>query len=371
MKKNNQQAAAEPLYQVSNEYIPCTPPYKVIIHGTKMGVQIARQGNRPVVAGEGRPNALEDKTVAIDNSYAETWDVDASKVSELCTYEAELKWGDFIKILWYDHDRLSDPCARIRKDFIHMRLRNYIRSLELPVPGLHTVHLRLNGEAVCSARDDAFALCVGWNEDPAALAAALEEDVTGYLIIISPGREARFWTLIYETTDERLRPVVELLNANPKATRFRRTLMGGITVKALYCYDEDAPAAAPTAAQPAKVLDDRLNGQRVADALRSADRLGLGEKQFAWAVRDFLRSISWLTTTTGTEFVAWMKANGIIDIEGRDLRNVKRNDKMDRLQERLRQIFQECNQNTKEWEDKRDYYNRTDGRRINDGHRRQ
>lgn len=114
------------------------------------------------------------------------------------------------------------------------------------------------------------------------------------------------------------------------------------------------------------VLNDKLDERKVVTALLKTKRLGLGPKQFAFAVKDFFRSISWLTTDIDTKFVSWMKANQIITTASKDLQHVKENDKMEKLKGNLHNTFQLLNGKNK-WEDRREYYKNNDSQKINSG----
>ena len=245
---------------VSTTYVPLQPPYKIIKHGYKIGVQIGTQRvtiaggsplkietrNYPVVAAEDRIKALRDEKFTVDSSCeGEVWDnVESKEVSVLCELGTQLHWMDFIKILWHDHSRLGNHCEKIQKVHIFNKIIRYNGSQELPSPGFHTIHLltEMSGgmpEVVCSARDDVFALNVAWADDPALLASSLEADLLDYLLIIAPNRSANYWHLTYETADERLLPVVERLNASRRATSFKNTIMGSFTVTAVLPYEEN------------------------------------------------------------------------------------------------------------------------------------
>jgi hypothetical protein len=244
---------------VSTTYVPLQPPFKIIKHGNKIGVQIGTQRitiaggspfrvenrNYPVVAAEDRIKALRDNKLSFDSSCeGDVWDnVESKEVSVLCELGTQLRWMDFIKILWHDHSRLSNRCEQIQKVHIFKKIIKYNGSQELPSPGLHTIHLltETSGgtpEVVCSARDDVFALNVKWTDDVVALEQSIVNDLMEYLLILSPNRSACWWRMTYETEEEQLRPLIDRLNANAKATSFRNTLMASFTLTAVKPYEE-------------------------------------------------------------------------------------------------------------------------------------
>lgn len=244
---------------VSTTYVPLQPPFKIIKHGHKIGVQIGTQRcmitdasslriktrNFPVVAVEDKIMALRNEMLVFNgSSEGEVWDnVESQKVSVLCELGTQLSWMDFIEILWHDHARLGDPCEKIQKVHIFRKIIKYNGSQELPSPGLYTIHLHTGktGDApvvVCSAKDDIFALNVKWTDDPVALEQSIVCDLNEYLLILSPNRSARWWRMTYETEEDQLRPLIDRLNANTRATAFKNTLMGSFTVTALRPYEE-------------------------------------------------------------------------------------------------------------------------------------
>ncbi|MCR4592793.1 MAG: hypothetical protein K5672_06535 [Bacteroidaceae bacterium] len=245
---------------ISTNYIPLQPPYKIIKHGNKIGVHIGTQiltilrgksmsietHNFPVVAVEDRISALNDKNISCEsNGEGEVWDnVETKQVSELCELGAQLQWMDFIKILWHDHARLGNRHEKIQKVYIFNKILKYNGSQELPSSGQYTIHLHTESsgsvpEVVCSARDDIFALNVVWIDDPVALEQSIVSDLMEYLLIISPNQSARWWRMTYETDEEQLCPLIDRLNANAKATSFRNTLMASFKVTALIPYEEN------------------------------------------------------------------------------------------------------------------------------------
>jgi hypothetical protein len=130
------------------------------------------------------------------------------------------------------------------------------------------------------------------------------------------------------------------------------------------------PRMLPSINRAPKVFHDNLNDKSIATALLRTDRLGLGPKQFALAVRDFFLGIGWLVNTIDTQFVAWMKVHELMQAAANDLQHVSRNDTMNTLKDNLKNTFQFLNANDV-WEDRRDYYRRTDSQKINDGRKRQ
>jgi hypothetical protein len=65
-----------------------------------------------------------------------------------------------------------------------------------------------------------------------------------------------------------------------------------------------------------------------------------------------------------------MKVHELMQAAANDLQHVSRNDTMNTLKDNLKNTFQFLNANDV-WEDRRDYYRRTDSQKINDGRKRQ
>lgn len=245
---------------VNTIYVASQPPYKIIKYGNKIGVQIGTQrviiagGNpfrtethdSPVVAAENRIAALKDNDYILDgNCDGEVWDnIETKNVSVLCDAGVCLEWQQFIKILWHDHARLGDSRLPINKVFLFEKLVSYNKSMMLPSPDLYTLHLLTETSAegipyvVRTERDDVFAVNVEWTDSEDDLEKRLLADLRDYLLILSPNRSTNLWHMHYETEEERLRLLVERLNANPKATSFRKQMMASITIKALPPYEE-------------------------------------------------------------------------------------------------------------------------------------
>lgn len=244
---------------VSTTYVSLPPPYQIIKHGHNIGVKIGTQRvtitsepplriethNFPVVAEEEAITPETSQEIEFERCTGKVWDnIEEKDVSVLGIVGKPITWMEFIKILWHDHARMGDPQGKIQKLPIYNKILKYNKTQQI-LCGFHTIHLQIyrsneQPEAVRSAEDDIFALNVAWDNDPAVLASRLEEDLMGYLLIISPNRQAKLWHLTYETTEKRLLPVVERLNASKKATSFRNTMMASITIKALPMYDEKA-----------------------------------------------------------------------------------------------------------------------------------
>ena len=123
---------------VNTYYVALQPPYKIIKHGNKIGVQIGTQrvvvagGNPfrtethdyPVVAAENRIAALKDNDYRLDGSSdGEIWDnVETKNVSVLCDAGVCLEWEQFIEILWHDHARLGNPRQQINKVYLFNKI---------------------------------------------------------------------------------------------------------------------------------------------------------------------------------------------------------------------------------------------------------
>lgn len=179
---------------------------------------------------------------------------------------------EVIEIFWRDHHRLIDKKQPIRKYLIYSKLIQYCKSITLAPVGLNTIHLHtstLAPDVVCSAEDDVFAINVPWTEDLDLLKKNIVDDITGYLLILSPNRSTNYWRMAYETNNERLRPLVERLNANAKATSFKNTIMAHFTVKCITPYKgqkETLPSATPQQEDYSKsniVFKKGINGREI------------------------------------------------------------------------------------------------------------
>ena len=247
---------------INTTYIPLQKPYRIIKYGNKMGVQIGTQvvtityenpfkietHNYPYVAIENNDTTSKDIPFDVDeSSEGEVWDnVDSKKVYEIAKLDSPISWDYFIKVLWHDHARLGDRQQKIQKYYIFKKLLKYYQRMEVPGPGMYTIHLytEMREEkpyVVRSMEDDTFALNVAWHEDPEALEKAIEADLMDYLLILSPNRSTNNWILHYETQEERLLPLVERLNANDITTRFKNRIMGNFTVRCIMPYGDSTP----------------------------------------------------------------------------------------------------------------------------------
>ena len=115
-----------------------------------------------------------------------------------------------------------------------------------------------------------------------------------------------------------------------------------------------------------KVFHDNLDDRKIATALLQTDRLGLGQKQFTLAVQQFFSGIGWLVTTIDTQFIGWMKTKQIMNAAANDLQHVSQHQNTEALKDNLKNTFQFINAKGV-WEDKRDFYKRSDSQKINSG----
>ena len=312
---------------LSVNYVALKPPYKIIKHGNKIGVQIGTQRviiaggypirtethNYPVVAAENRITALKDNDFHLDESGdGEVWDdVETKNVSVLCDVGVCLEWQQFIKILWHDHARLDNPRQPINKVFIFQKIVRYNKSMMLPSPGLYTLHLRTETSedglpcVVRTEKDDVFALNVEWSDKEADLENRLIADLRKYLLILSPNRSTNFWHMLYETKEDRLRPLVDRLNANPKASSFRDQIMASFTVTALPPYEEKVTPIEPQNTQMEESVMDKIsasimeyvnNVNKDPEAIMSLGKL-VAKAKFEWFfMKPIIRGLSekWL-----------------------------------------------------------------------------
>lgn len=105
------------------------------------------------------------------------------------------------------------------------------------------------------------------------------------------------------------------------------------------------------------VFDVRLKESAIVQAIKEIHRNGLGEVNFAYAIHTFFESITWLSDTMDTKFVAWMKANGLMTIKSKDLKQAHPNDsRVANVISNLYSIFQEKHPKTGNWRDKKEFY---------------
>ncbi len=399
----------------STNYIPLQPPYRIIKHGNKIGVQIGIQmvtysggspqrtetHNYPAVAAEDRITPSGNKEISFDSlSDFEVWDnVETKRVSVLGIAGVPLSWMNFIKILWHDHDRMNNRIARINKVFIYKKIVKYNKSQELPSPGIYSIHLHTESsestpQVVCSARDDVFALYVEWTDDQMVLEKRLLDDLHEYLLILSPGRSARFWVLKYKTDEDRLRPLVDRLNANKTATSFKNTLMASIIVTGIPPYEEyekkDTTTGKPSpsseqksvADTPAKendnigaqtvILKPNLNADKICEDLSKIkesekDVIGI---PFWFVVHNFFETIGWLEELRDTKFIAWVETKFGWEWSRKDFKRIlprfkcsfenwtdgfNTDKKYSDLAQKIRNTYQQQN-NDGSWVDKDIYY---------------
>ena len=274
---------------VNTNYVALQPPYKVIKHGNKIGVQIGIQRiviaggspfrtethDYPVVADENKQTALDNPRFQVDASCdSKVWDnVELSQVSVLCKLDDHLNWMDFIRIVWHDHSRLGDTRAKLQTNYIFSKLLKYFGSMELIAPGHYTIHLLTEPKdgtpkVVCSHREDVLALNVEWTDNLDDMEQRMVGGILEYLTILAPNSGRKWWRMIYETDDERLRPLVDRLNQNDKATRFANNIMASFTVKCIPPYvkmtTETSPAATvlTTAAAEQETKEKKKRGRK-------------------------------------------------------------------------------------------------------------
>ena len=382
---------------VSNTYVPLKPPFKIIKHGPKIGVQIGTHrvivagGNPfrtethdyPVVAAENRIAALKNSDFHVDGSCdGEVWDnVETKHVSVLCETGISLKWQQFIEILWHDHARYGDIRQPINKVLIYEKIIKNIISMMLPSPDLYTIHLYTESstegtpEVVRSARDDVFALNVVWTDDLDELENRLIRDLKTYLLILSPNRSTNYWHMHYETEEERLLPLVERLNANSSATSFRKSIMASFTVTALPTYEkENSSPSSPTL--PAEkhgkhyygkninIFHPNLDPDKIAKTILTLDRIKAGNKKIAdrhfclILYKVFHGHPSCMTTDDKSKLLDWVKYNCKIYFETHDLKKVKLDREEEQRVEIYHAVFADRQPNGK-WYFKKQYY-RTD-----------
>ncbi len=245
------------------------PPYKVIMHGNKIGVQIGIQNvtiidnetqkiknrNFPLVAVEKRDYTSSGETLFIDgNGEGRVWDnVETHKVSELFTLGSTITWEDFLSYIWLDEAREDDENAPLKTHLIFQKICDYKCKFILPSFGQHTIHLHSRKSdnkphTIYSAENDTFALKVQWRDNLDKMVERIISNLHDYLHIISPNHKATMWTVKYETNEEQLRPLVEKLNANIQATSFKIIIVRTFELVAIPTYGDEKetqPSATP------------------------------------------------------------------------------------------------------------------------------
>lgn len=105
-----------------------------------------------------------------------------------------------------------------------------------------------------------------------------------------------------------------------------------------------------------RIFHDNLDENKIAPALMKINREDYGEKQFCYVVKDYFTSIGWLTNHKDTDFVTWMKTNGIVSMIAKGLTHVTIDaEKADALSSDLRNVFQITNK-TGKWVDRKEFY---------------
>lgn len=349
--------------QITSNFIPLQPPYPVIKHLYKIGVQI---GIQTVTVAGGTPFKIEthrypvvaaedDKKLSSITDLTQlggaaaipvVWDnVDVDNVLVLFNLNAELNWPDLIKLLWEDQAKFADP-RQLLQTYMLMKLSSYCRSITLNAPGSCTIHLSLvtdaDGQplAVSSKHDDLLALYVLWSDDPATMEHSILNNLQDYLLFVQQKMRIRWpFLLHYESTDERLSQLVERLNANPRTTSMRGMLMASFTVTALKPYEKDVPAPAPEPAhateespqhseyyfgEDVKIFNKNLDPKKIADAIIRIDHKGIYLRHFILMLYETFTSFPGiLVDTEKTKFVSWIKHNCQLYHESRDLKKVQ------------------------------------------------
>ena len=349
--------------QITSNFIPLQPPYPVIKHLYKIGVQIGIQTvtvaggtpfkiethRYPVVAAEDDKKLSSIKDLSQLGGAAATpvvWDnVDPNDVLVLFNLNAELNWTDLIKLLWEDQAKYADPRQLLQTHML-MKLSSYCRSITLNAPGSCPIHLSLVTEAdgtplaVSSKHDDLFALYALWDDDPAAMEGSILNILQDYLLFFQQKWHIRWPCLLrYESTDERLSLLVERLNANPRTTSMRRMRTAIITVTADMPYKKDVPAPAPDPAPESKeskqhgkyyygedvdIFNPNLDPQQIARAISAIDHKGIPLRHFILMLYETFTSFPGiLVDTEKTKFVSWIKHNCQLYHESRDLKKVQ------------------------------------------------
>ena len=246
----------------STSYVPLQPPYMIIKYCHKIGMQIGtfivtkhitgdakhpikiETHSFPIVANDNKEIIPQDKNLfSYDIMEGIVWDtVELKNVSNVCKSNSHLSWAQFTSILWSDHYRF--PATHAIQKHIFKVLKKYGVTVDLPIPGIYTIHLFIESHegqpvVVRSREYDVFAMNAAWNDNVNVIEGSLVTDLISYLDIISPNRSANGWKLNYETTDERLTLLVEKLNANRKATSFHHVVIGSFVISAIMPYDEE------------------------------------------------------------------------------------------------------------------------------------
>ena len=352
----------------STSYVPLQPPYQIIKYGHDIGMQIGTliatkqiEGDErhpfrieshsyPVVAYENKLTVSSEMNLFSHNFMeGAVWNrTELRNVSTICLSNSHLSWAQFISILWSDHYR-APSTQKIQKRIFKI-LPKYGVNIDKPIPDDYTIHLIIEKEnnvpvVVRSKENDVFALNIEWDNNIDVLEGCLVRDLTSYLDIISPKRFARGWHLNYETNDEELKPLVEKLNVNRKATSFHRIVVSSFVVSAIIPYedettDEDKRAAdlenlnrndnhgAHYYGKDCEVFHPNIDTTKVASEIIKLDRFcnsenntqkKLGNRQFARVLYEMFKNTGWLLgTASKRNFVDWLKHNCQIYFEDQD-----------------------------------------------------
>lgn len=106
-----------------------------------------------------------------------------------------------------------------------------------------------------------------------------------------------------------------------------------------------------------KIFDYRLKEDIIKNTIRGINRNGLGEINFAYSIHFFLESIKWLAVTKDSDFVLWMKNNGMMTVSAKNfVQATPEDERVKGLITDLRNVFQEKHPDTGFWRDKKEYY---------------
>lgn len=360
----------------STSYVTLQPPFQIIKYGHDIGMQIGTlivtkqtEGNEihpfkiethsyPVVAYENKEIMPLDQNL-FSHNFMEgvVWNrVELKNVSTLCLSGAHLPWKEFINILWNDHYR-APIIQEIQKRIFNV-LKKYGVTIELPTPDEFTLNLLIEQsndkpEVVRSSENDIFALNVEWDDNVDVLAKRIISDLTSYLDIISPGRNAKGWHLTYETCNEKLLQLVKRLNSNREATSFCNIIVNSFHVTVSHHYkeeatDEDERATDPNNQQKEQhgdyyygydydVFRENLDTNKIVTEIGKLVRYYNNNtqlipiRQFVFILFNVFLRINWLNDTTRTHFVAWAKYNCKLYFESQDVEKIKLDEKMEEM----------------------------------------
>lgn len=248
----------------NSNYMPADLPYQIIKYGHATGIQVGTQivsiqkngdarhpfrietHSYPVIMKENTEKVPANKQLFTHHSMQrEIWqNVEVEKVSTLCYTNSHLPWQEFVELLW--NDLLRQPREASPDICLYKTLYKYGVTID-PIPSaVHIIHLTtqtIDGHPtmVCSQRSDIVALNVHFSDNTKAIAGSIQTQVAEYKANFQAVHKTSFpmgkWRLKYETNEDSLRPLVELMNS----PHVPQVVMGFFSVTCVDEYENEAP----------------------------------------------------------------------------------------------------------------------------------